>query len=345
MRFVAEVREQPAALLRVLAQAGDVEAAARALVARRPAVVRLVGHGSSDAAAVYGGYAFGLLPGWTALRDSISLAVHYDAPVDLRASAVIALSQSGRTPDVIEYVERARARGALTIAVTNDDESELAAAAEVALALDAGEERAVAASKTYTATLATLALLAAGCAGRGSEMASGLARTASLLADVLDPVERAVGPVAHALGDVGRMYVIGRGVESATAREMALKLKETCRVAAEPLSATALVHGPVAALDPLFPVWAVVSRDPALASVAAACTRAAEAGATLVASGSAAGDIAEARWTLPLPAAPLPVLAPLLSVLPGQLFAARLAAVRGLDPDRPAGLTKVTLAS
>jgi glutamine---fructose-6-phosphate transaminase (isomerizing) len=202
--FASEIREQPASILRVLAGAGEIDAVARALVAARPPVVRFVGHGSSDAAAVYGVYAFALLAGRTGLRDSISLAVHYDAPVELRGSAVIALSQSGQTTDVVEYVERARAAGALTIAVTNDPHSDLAAAGELLLPLGAGEERAVAASKTYTATLATLALLAAGCGGRGREVASALARTADTLADVVGPVDRAAAPVARVFAEVGR---------------------------------------------------------------------------------------------------------------------------------------------
>ncbi|MGH2996144.1 MAG: SIS domain-containing protein, partial [Gaiellaceae bacterium] len=164
--FLAEIREQPAALARLLEQEAAFEAVARALVDHAPQVVRLVGHGSSDNAASYGVYAFGLLPGWTALRDSISLTVYYGARLDLSASAVLALSQSGQTPDVVEYVERARAQGALTIAVTNEPESPLGRAAAAVLPLAAGPERAVAATKTYLNQLAALALLAAGAAGR-----------------------------------------------------------------------------------------------------------------------------------------------------------------------------------
>src|SRR6185503_19080520 len=119
---------------------------------------RLVGHGTSDNAASYGIYAFGLLPGWTALRDSISLAVYYGADVDVSDSVVIALSQSGRTPDVVAYVERARTRGALTVALTNEPDSDLDRAAEIVLSLAAGPERAVAATKTYVNELAGLAL-------------------------------------------------------------------------------------------------------------------------------------------------------------------------------------------
>jgi glucosamine--fructose-6-phosphate aminotransferase (isomerizing) len=137
--------------------------------------------------------------------------------------------------------------------------------------------------------------------------------------------------------------VIGRGPEYATAREIALKLLETCRIAAEPLTATDLAHGPVAALDPLFPVWAIASHDPTLGAVAEAAERSRRFGATVVASGPAAEALA-GEYTLPVPAPSLPLLAPILSVVPGQLFALGLARAKGLDPDEPRGLTKVTLA-
>jgi glucosamine--fructose-6-phosphate aminotransferase (isomerizing) len=342
--FLAEIREQPAALERLVAQERELAALGKLLAKRRPSLVRLVGHGSSDNAASYGVYAFGLLPAWTALRDSISLSVYYGAEVDVSGSLVLALSQSGRTPDVVEYVRRARSRGALTVALTNDAESELGEAAEAVLPLAAGPEEAVAATKTYLNQAAALALLAAAAAGRTRELGDAVRRTAALLADALDPLERLAAELAPSFAFVGRLFAIGRGVEFATAREVALKLTETCRVAAEPLTATDLVHGPVAALDPLFPVWLVASADAALGATLDAAARVRAAGATLVAAGDAAAAVEGAAYTLPVPAAPMPLLAPLLSVLPGQLFAWALARAKGLDPDRPAGLTKVTLA-
>jgi glutamine---fructose-6-phosphate transaminase (isomerizing) len=342
--FLSEVREQPQALLRLLEHEPEFDAVSRALADRAPSAVRLVGHGTSDAAATYGTYAFGLLPGLTALRDTISLTVYYGATFDLSDSVVIALSQSGRTPDVVEYVARTRKRGALTIALTNEPESELGRAAEATIPLSAGPERSVAASKTYLNQLAALALLAGGAAGRGQEVAEGLRAVAELLADAIGPLERAVSAPAVAFAYVGRMYVIGRGLEFATAREVALKLTETCRVAAEPLTATDLAHGPVAALDSLFPVWAIASHDESLPAVKEGVARVRAAGATVVASGTAAGEIEGASYRLPVPDPPNPVLSPLLSVVPGQLFAAALARAKGLDPDHPEGLTKVTLA-
>jgi glucosamine--fructose-6-phosphate aminotransferase (isomerizing) len=340
--LLREIREQPQALERLLenTQAFE-EAAARA--ARQP-LVRMVGHGSSDNAASYGVYAFGLLPAWTALRDSISLSVYYGAAVDLGASTVVALSQSGRTPDVLEYVERARARGAFTIAITNDPGSALAEVSEAVLPIGAGPEESVAATKTYTGQVAALALLAGYAAGRGPEVADAVRRTAAQLEELLPTVEQRVAELAVALTFVGRMFVIGRGPEFATAREISLKLLETCRVAAEPLTATDLMHGPVAALDGLFPVWTIASDDETLQAVREAAAKARAAGATVIASGTAAHAIEGAAYTVAVPKPPLAVLSPLLSVAPGQLLAWALAQAKGLDPDQPVGLSKITLA-
>jgi glutamine---fructose-6-phosphate transaminase (isomerizing) len=341
-QYLAEIREQPAALCRLLDHREEFARVAEA-IARKP-LVRMVGHGSSDNAAAYGVYAFGLLPGLTAMRDSISLSVYYGAAVDLTGSTVVALSQSGRTPDVVEYVVRARRAGAFTVAVTNDEASELAQAAEAILPLAAGAELAVAATKTYLNTLGVLYLLAGHVAGRGDAVAGALEQAAGRLARHLPPLERAAASVAVPFASVGRMFVIGRGPAFATAREIALKLLETCRIAAEPLTATALAHGPVAALDPLFPVWAVAVEDATLPVVVDAVARAREVGATVIASGTATDAIADAQYVLPAPKPADPLLAPLLSVVPGQLFAGAVARAKGLDPDRPRGLSKVTLA-
>jgi glucosamine--fructose-6-phosphate aminotransferase (isomerizing) len=341
--LLSEIREQPAALGRLLEHAHDYAATARAARRRQPMLVRIVAHGSSDNAASYGVYAFGLLAGWTAMRDSISLSVYYGAELDLRRSCVVALSQSGQTPDVVEYVERARRRGAFTIAVTNDPASALAHAAEAVLPLAARPELAIAATKTYMAQLAALALLASYAADSGRAIVDGLRTVAELLATALPTLERRLSEVAVALAFVGRMFVIGRGPEFATAREISLKLLETCRVAAEPLTATDLVHGPLAALDGLFPVWTIASDDASLPAVREAAARARAAGATLLASGTAARAIAGADYSVPVPKPPKAILSPLLSVAPGQILAWALAQAKGLDPDRPNGLSKITL--
>jgi glucosamine--fructose-6-phosphate aminotransferase (isomerizing) len=342
--FLTEIHEQPAALRALLEHESEYARVATSARDRGATTIRMVGHGSSDNAASYGVYAFGLLPGWTALRDSITLTAYYDALLDMSGSTVIALSQSGRTPDVIDYVARARGAGAFTVALTNDIASDLAGAAEEVLPLAAGPERSVAASKTYLNQIAALGLFAAYAATEGRRFSAGIRETADLLEAAIPALEQQARTVALSFASVGRMFVVGRGIEFATAREIALKLLETCRVAAEPLTATALAHGPVAALDPLFPVWTVASHDETLPAVVEAAERVRAAGATLVASGTAAGALAGAAYALPVPKPPDPLLSPLLSVVPGQLFASALARARGLDADHPVGLSKVTLA-
>ena len=343
-QFLAEIREQPNAIARLLEHVDGFERVAAAIHERRATTIRMVGHGSSDNAASYGVYAFGLLPRWTALRDSISLTVYYDAQLDMRGCTAVALSQSGRTPDVVQYVERAKQRGAFTVALTNDPASELATTAEAVLPLSAGPELAVAATKTYVNQVAALGLLAAYAAGSGPRFADDLRATVDLMAGLIPALEARITNVAVPFSFAGRMFVIGRGAEFATAREIALKLLETCRVAAEPLTATDLAHGPVAALDPLFPVWAIASDDETLPAVLEAVARAQEANATVIASGSAAQSVTGAGYSLAVPRPPSSLLTPLLSVLPGQLFAWALAKAKGLDPDEPRGLSKVTLA-
>jgi glutamine---fructose-6-phosphate transaminase (isomerizing) len=343
-QFLAEIHEQPQALLRLLEHEAVYARVAEQARERGASIVRMVGHGSSDNAASYGVYAFGLKPHWTAFRDSISLTVHYGTTLDMAGTTAIGLSQSGRTPDVVEYLERARRNGAFTVALTNDPGSELAAAAEAVLPLAAGQEHGVAATKTYLNQVAALGLLASHAAGQGRRFATSIRVVAEELGELIPELERRVLPIAAAFAFTGRMFVIGRGPEFATAREIALKLLETTRVAAEPLTATDLAHGPVAALDPMFPVWAIASDDETLPAVVEGAARAREAGATLIASGAAADALADAAYRLPLPNLGSRLLGPLLSVVPGQLFAWALARARGLDPDRPRGLSKVTLA-
>jgi glutamine---fructose-6-phosphate transaminase (isomerizing) len=342
--LLAEIREQPEALRSLLEHESEYARVAAAARDRGATTVRMVGHGSSDNAAAYGVYAFGLLPGWTALRDSITLSVYYGARIDMAGSTAIALSQSGRTLDVVDYLGRARSTGAFTVALTNDPASDLAHEAEAVLPLAAGTESSVAATKTYLNQVAALGLLAAHAAGEGRRFAEGLRVVSGQMEELIPRLELLVPRVAVAFTFVGRMFVIGRGPEFATAREIALKLLETCRIAAEPLTATDLAHGPVAALDSLFPVWTIASEDASLAAVVEAAERVRHVGATIVASGNAADEIPGASYLLPTPKPPSALHAPLLSVVPGQLFAWALARAKGLDPDRPEGLAKVTLA-
>jgi glucosamine--fructose-6-phosphate aminotransferase (isomerizing) len=340
--LLAEIAEQPSVLDRLRADTVIAGLGAR-LAAAPPRIVRLAAHGTSDNAATYGVYAFARLAGWTAIRDSISLPVYEDIHPEVRGDLAIGLSQSGETPDVVAWLEAMRAAGALAVAITNEPASALGRAADVVLALGAGEERSVAATKTYTAELAVLARLAAHAGGQGPALDEGLAATAGLAASAIATLPEAVAPVAASLAWAERLIVTGRGAEYATAREVALKLTELCQVGGVAMTATDLAHGPVAALDVRFPVWISAAYDAELEAVREAVARVKETRAPLVAAGPAAGELGAAH-PLAVPRAPLSVLSPLLSVLPGQLFAVALAQAKGLDPGAPRNLRKVTFA-
>ena len=223
-------------------------------------LVRLVGHGSSDNAASFGVYAFGLLPNWTAMRDSITLTVHYgnaarhDGLDGHRALAVRTDTRRRRVREGRADGRRVHGRG---------DERPGLGARDVPPTRRSPSRRSRSSRSPRRRRTSTrsrsLALLAGHVAGRGGELADGIARAAELMEAAIPGLERSTAKLALPFSYTGRMFVIGRGVEFATAREIALKLLETCRIAAEPLTATDLAHGPVAALDPLFPVWAIAS--------------------------------------------------------------------------------------
>jgi glucosamine--fructose-6-phosphate aminotransferase (isomerizing) len=343
--LLAEIREQPAVLDRLRGEQGAAVAElGRRLAAEPPRVVRMAGHGTSDNAATFAVYAGALIANWTAMRDSISLAVYHGLERDARGDLAIGLSQSGETPDVVRWLQAMRTGGALTVAVTNDPGSTLAADADVVLALGAGEERSVAATKTYTAQLAILARLAAHGAGQGRAFDEALGVTAERATGVIAELEPRMAEAAASVAAATSTFVVGRGLEYATAREVALKLTELCQIAAVALTTTDLAHGPVAAVDPGVPVWVSLADDPVLPAALEAVSRVKAAGAPLLAAGPAAASVRDADRVFAVPPAGHAVLGPLLSVLPGQLFARALAEAKGLDPGAPRNLRKVTSA-
>ncbi len=343
-RLLAEIREQPARWRALAADHAPVAALGTALAQAPPPLVRIAAHGTSDHAATYAKYALRLLCGWTAMQDSMSVVLYYGATAARPGDLAIGISQSGETPDVVAWLRAARAAGARTAAITNGAGSALALLADDPLAIGAGEERSVAATKTYTGSLAVLALLGAYAGGRGEAMARALEAAADARGGGAAGPRAAAEEVAAAHPEVDRLYVVGRGMELATAHEVALKLTEIAYVAARALSATSLAHGPIAALDPAFGMWAIADDDRTLAAVIEAATRARATGAPMVAVGPAADRI-DADVHIATPALAEPLLNPLLSVLPGQLYARALALAKGLDPAAPRHLRKVTAAA
>jgi glucosamine--fructose-6-phosphate aminotransferase (isomerizing) len=346
----AEIAEQPEALRRTLdavaPQAGALEA-----LGRETRQVLFIARGSSDNAAVYGQYLCSVRAGRLASLASPSLATVYRADLDLHGVLAVAVSQSGATEEIVATLRWARRCGARTVAVTNVAGSPLTEAADVALITQAGRELAVPATKTYTTQLAALAVLALSVGRAADAGPAGPGRPGAGLEElrrVPEAVEAMLGvaPAAEALAgrltDADTLVVSGRGFAYSTALELSLKLKETCYVTAVGLSYADLVHGPIAILDPGTPALLVAAADgPMLPEMTGLARRIAATGADVYGIGGDDELAAVCRSTLPGPSLP-EHLAPFALVVPGQLLVEALARAKGLDPDAPRGLDKVT---
>ena len=337
-----EIREQPEVAARFLAeQAENIEAIAGSLRDRPSRHVVIAARGTSDHAAIYAQYVLGVRHGWTVGLGAPSIVSIYGATPDVRDALVIGISQSGASPDIVALIAEARDQGATTIAITNEPDSALAAAAERTIALGAGPERAIAATKTYTAELLAIALLSAALTDDPADRAV-VSALPDTLARVLD-LEPVIERIARDQAATTRALVIARGFEYATAREWALKLKELSRVFADPYSSADFQHGPLTLVEPGVPVLAVVrSGAPGVDLVALLGRLRDELGGELMIVSDDDPALDLARWPVRLPAGTPEWLGPIVSIVPGQLHAMHLTRARGLDPERPRNLTKVT---
>jgi fructoselysine-6-P-deglycase FrlB-like protein len=338
-RMRVEIAEQPEALRRtldaLLPQVGALEA-----LGRETRQVLFIARGSSDNAAVYGQYLCSVHAGRLASLASPSLATVYRADLDLQGVLAVAVSQSGATEEIVTTLDWARHCGARTVAVTNVAGSPLTEAADVALITQAGREVAVPATKTYTTQLAALAVLALSM-GRGAAGPGALEGVPDAVEAMLE-VAPAAEALAGRLTDADTVVVSGRGFAYSTALEVSLKLKETCYVTAVGLSYADLVHGPIAILDAGTPAILVAAVEgPMLPEMTGLARRIAGTGADVYGIGGDPDFAAVCRSTLPGPSLP-EHLAPFGLVVPGQLLVEALARAKGLDPDAPRGLDKVT---
>jgi glucosamine--fructose-6-phosphate aminotransferase (isomerizing) len=331
-----EIAQQPDVIARLLERERPVlRAVALELRRRRPRYVVIAARGSSDNAARYAQHLLGRMLHLPVLLATPSLHTLYDAPPRFVDAVVIGISQSGASPDVVSVVAEGARQGAMTVAITNDPASPLAAAAAHVVDLGAGEERSVAATKTYTASLAAIAALAAeGDAALSADLARLPAVMAAQLA-LTDTVEAAVAAAV----DWERLTVVGRGAHYATAFEAALKVRELAGVVAEAYSPADLLHGPIAAVGPGQPLLAVVPADPTEGSMRELVAAARERGARVATIGHdpALGDpfvelVEVPEW-----------LGPAVAIVPAQLLAVGLAERRGVDVDAPFGLSKITM--
>jgi glucosamine--fructose-6-phosphate aminotransferase (isomerizing) len=336
-----EIHEQPEVLARLLDE--QSEAAAQIAAAIRARDVRyavFAARGTSDNAARYAQYLFGAVVGLPVALATPSLFSIYHTPPRLRDALVLGVSQSGQSPDIVAVVEEGRRQGALTVGVTNEPDSSLAQAAEHVLPLGAGDERAVAATKTYTAQLAALALLAVQLAGDEESLAR--LRTVPAALERTLALEEPIALAAQRYAYATRCIVLGRGYNYATAFEIALKLKELTYVVTEPYSSADFRHGPVAIVERGFPAVVVAPQGKVYPDMLALTQELAAREAELIVISGQDEPLRLARTPLQLPVALPEWLSPFTCVVPGQLLALHVTLAKGYDPDHPRGLKKVT---
>jgi len=325
-RFRSEIAEQPEVVARLLAQrAATAQEIAARIHQAAPRGFAIAARGSSDNAALYAKYLFGVRNHSLVALAAPSLFTHYARPPRMDGQCVLGISQSGQSPDVIAVVEEARRQGSLTIAITNVAGSRLAQAAELVLPLGAGEEVSVPASKTYTASLVALAMISSALDPDDSFDAA-LQRVPQAIARALESEDAIADLVPPLLGP--RAIVLGRGFNFSTAEEVALKLSETSYVLARAWSVADFEHGPIAIVEAGLPVVVIDGGGPVASDLDLISARLEAKGCHVLRLSDASG--------LPEELTPVP-----LAVL-GQLLAHLVAVARGIDPDRPRTIQKVT---
>lgn len=289
--------------------------------------------GSSDHAATFAKYLIESRLRAPCASAAPSVSSVYGAPLSAQGSLCLSISQSGKSPDILRASEMYKKGGAFVVALTNTPDSPLAGLADATIDLSAGPERSVAATKSYIASLAAIARIVAH-AGQDDALIAALADLPALLDEAWSLDWRAA---AETLDPATSLFVLGRGPSFATAQEAALKLKETCRMHAEAYSVAEVLHGPATLVRPGFPVFAFAQNDETLAGTTETLHRLAGYGARVISAGApAAGALA-----LPVIVAH-PLLQPVLTIQSFYRLANLVALRRGLDPDRPPNLFKVT---
>jgi glucosamine--fructose-6-phosphate aminotransferase (isomerizing) len=336
-----EIHEQPAVLARLLQQErGTARQLAQAIQERSITQVVIAARGTSDNAARYAKYLFGAMNKLVVALAAPSLFSIFQQPPNFGNALVLGISQSGKSPDIVAVLAEARRQGALTAVITNIPDSDLAQQGDFVIPLHAGDEQAVAATKTYTSSLAAIALLGAALTG-----------DAKMMADLEEiPVHMthtlAAGSVIDRLTERYRYMracvVIGRGYNYATAFELALKMKELTYTMVEPYSSADFMHGPLALVEQAFPAIVIAPSGAMLPEMRAFIKTLRERGAEILAISDDDETLLLARTPLELATAVPEWVSPLISIVPGQLFTMHLAHTRDYDVDAPRGIQKVT---
>ncbi len=341
MSLHSEIIEQPRVLAELLrGQWANVQAIARALQGIEIDYVFLAARGTSDNAGRYAQYLWGAGNGLPIALATPSLFTLYETPPRLRRALVVGVSQSGKSPDIVRVLEEGRRQGCPTLAITNAPDSDLNRAADYHIDIQAGEERAVAATKTYTAELMALAMLSAAMAG-SEETLETLERVPGWVEEAL-LLDEEIGRATERYRYMEQCVVLGRGYNYSTAFEWSLKLKELTYVAAEPYSSADFQHGPIAIVEQGYPVLAVIPQGRIFSDLLALLRSLHdEKRAELVVISNRQEALRLARSPFRVPEMPEWV-SPLVSIIPAQLFSYHLTLAKGYDPDAPRGLRKVT---
>jgi glutamine---fructose-6-phosphate transaminase (isomerizing) len=302
--------------------------------------VVIAARGTSDNAARYAQYVWGARNRLSVGLATPSLYSLYGSPPVLSGAAVVGISQSGQSPDIVSVLAEAKRQRRPTLAITNDPSSPLAAQADHVVLLHAGPEEAVAATKTYTAELAAVTLLSAAIDNKDP--------TDHALAALPSHVDYMLGQsddiaeMARGLSSLGQCAVLGRGYNHATAFEWALKLQELAYVSAQPFSAADFIHGPAALVEPGFPILATVVSGPSYADFHTLLRELVELGAGLVVISNSDATLEMTGSAIRLPRGAPEWITPIPAIVGAQIFTYHLTVAKGFDPDRPRGITKVT---
>jgi glutamine---fructose-6-phosphate transaminase (isomerizing) len=339
-------REITAVLRRLLQEErANIEKLAAAIRERDPRYVMLAARGSSDNAGRYAQYLFGAANRLPVALATPSLFTLYQTPPRLDSALVLAISQSGQSPDIISVIDEGRRQGALTVAVTNDVNSPLAQAAEFTINMHAEKEKAVAATKTYTASLMSIAMLSAALGSDSSAWAALESVPVSMERIVADESIENTLHAAERYRYMEACVVLSRGYNYATCYEVALKLKELTYILAEPYSSADFKHGPVALVAQGFPVLAIVPEGKMDGELVEFMRELRRRGAELAVISAREDALSPdiAQTPLPIPGGIPEWVSPMVAVVRGQLFAYGLTLAKGYNPDTPRGITKVTL--
>ncbi|HLO15256.1 MAG TPA: SIS domain-containing protein [Anaerolineales bacterium] len=342
MTLHSEIFEQPERLASLLEkQKQTVLEIAKAIQSHNIQYAFLAARGTSDNAGRYANYLWGAHNGIPLALATPSLFTYYQSPPRLKGALVIGVSQSGQSPDIVSVLEEGRKQGCLTLAITNIPDSPLANAADLVLDIQAGAEKAVAATKTYTNELMAIAMLSAALSN--SEEHWQELTSVPNWADQTLAFDKEIAQMAQRYRYMSHCVVLGRGFNYATAFEWALKLKELTYVIAEPYSSADFQHGPIAMVEGGFPVLAVAPNGKVQDSMREMLTNLRrQKDAELVVISDDSDVLALAQSQIPLPLQMPEWLTPLVGIIPAQLFACHLTGVKGYDTEEPRSITKVT---